>query len=302
MSEITQAEQYLLDQIRQGDSQAWTQVVERYQGRLVMFAISKLPQKADADDIVQDTFLAFLKGLNDFRGEASLETYLFTILRRKIINTYRSRQSARVCLLQDVIKYPQEDSHGSDPFQTIAAADLTASGYARRDEGRRQSETAFTDVLREMVNGMKNSQNFRDLKIIECILYCQLPNKKIAQLINISDRNIAVIKHRIFKQIQGKISHQAYRPDLESPGMETFISEIWERQRLSCLKRSTIGAFLLQTLDDPWADYARFHLHTLGCNFCQANMVDLQEQTRESENSRLRHRIMESTVGFLHKR
>lgn len=301
MSEISEAEKYLLQQIRGGDSSAWTQLVDRYQGRLVVFAQSKLPQRADAEDIVQDTFLAFLKALTDFRGEASLETYLFTILRRKIINSYRSKKAARVCLLQDVVKSWDEDSHGSDPFQKIAAADMTASGYARQAEGREQLKAVFTQALRELVNGLKDSQNFRDLKIVELIFYCQLANKRIAGIVEVSDRNIAVIKHRTIRQIQDKIARSGCSQDLEGPGLDTLISEIWEKQRLSCLKRSTIGASLLGTLDEAWADYVDFHLNTLGCHFCQANRADLEEQTADEQSRQLRQRIMESTVGFLNK-
>jgi RNA polymerase sigma-70 factor (ECF subfamily) len=87
MSELTEAERYLLESIRQGDADAWSQLVQRYQGRLLAFAHGRMRRSADAEDLVQETFLAFLKGLAAFRGQANLETYLFTILRRKIIPT-----------------------------------------------------------------------------------------------------------------------------------------------------------------------------------------------------------------------
>jgi hypothetical protein len=44
-----------------------------------------------------------------------------------------------------------------------------------------------------------------------------------------------------------------------------------------------------------------FHLNTLGCHFCRANLEDLKPQAAEEVPPVLRARIMESTVGFLKK-
>ena len=38
MAELTQADRYLLDQIRRGDGEGWSALVARYQGRLLAFA------------------------------------------------------------------------------------------------------------------------------------------------------------------------------------------------------------------------------------------------------------------------
>jgi len=302
MSEITQAEKYLLEQIRRGSAQAWAQLVERYQGRLLAFARSRLPQRADAEDILQDTFLSFLKGLANFRQEASLETYLFTILRRKIINTYRSKASRDTCLLQDLYQSAVgADSTAGDPFAHFAAPDPTASWYVRRDEQHLLQQQALSEALRDLVNGFKKNLNFRDLKIVEMLFYCRLSNKDVADIAGLSDQNIAVIKHRCLKQVRDSIAHRHLSADLSLPDFESLMNTVWQSQRLSCPKRSTIGAYLLKTLEKDWTDYVDFHLHRLGCHFCRAYLEDLKEKTAQKENTTLRRRIMESTVGFLHK-
>jgi hypothetical protein len=71
--------------------------------------------------------------------------------------------------------------------------------------------------------------------------------------------------------------------------------------RLSCPKRSTIGAWLLGTLEAPWAAYVPFHVERLGCRFCQANLEDLRRPARQGEAIQARKRILASTVGFLRK-
>ena len=44
MNEWTEAERYMLDQIRRGSGEAWSQLVERYQGRLTAFARRRVPK------------------------------------------------------------------------------------------------------------------------------------------------------------------------------------------------------------------------------------------------------------------
>src|SRR6266498_4098341 len=100
MAEASEADKYLLDQIAQGNTDAWSQLVNRYHGRLLAFARARLPKSADADDFVQETFLLFLQSFRSFRRDASVETYLFTILRRRMIDHYRVRR-INTCAIQD---------------------------------------------------------------------------------------------------------------------------------------------------------------------------------------------------------
>jgi len=297
MSKLTQADRYLLDQIRQGSAEGWSQLVDRYQGRLLAFARRKLRQQADAEDLTQETFISFLKALPNFREEAALETYLFTILRRKIINAFRGRK-LNACLLQDVLT-GAHDEDAADPAQQIPAPDPTASWYARRDEDRGQQKVVLAAALREIIDRYKKSLNFRDLTTVEMLFYCHLRNKDIGEIAGIGEKRVALIKHRCLNRIREHIAAGGIRFEADPP--DALLSDIWQEQRLSCLKRSTIGAYLLGTLEAPWHDYIAFHLDRLGCRFCQANLEDLKAKTADDGQRNLRHRIMESTVGFLSK-
>src|SRR3954452_18355444 len=131
MAELTEAEPYLLEQTAQGNPDGWAQLVARYQGRLLAFARSRLPRREEAEDLVQDTFIAFLERLPKFRENASVETFLFTILRHKLIDFFRGRQM-RVCFLQEVMQ--GGSSSTSDPdgrAPQMADSTPTASWYVR---------------------------------------------------------------------------------------------------------------------------------------------------------------------------
>jgi hypothetical protein len=78
------------------------------------------------------------------------------------------------------------------------------------------------------------------------------------------------------------------------------VGEIWRRRRLSCLSRSQLGGYVLGTASDSLADYVEFHLRTIGCRFCEANLQDLRDSSRtSSESARRRRKYFESSAGNL---
>ena len=275
MGELTRAEEYLIEQIRAGDSDAWAQMVDRYQGRLLSFASGRLSQRADAEDVVQDTFVAFVRAMDAYRGETGLESYLFSILRRKIIDAYRSGASQKVCLIQDI--YAEDvDRKSSGPLSNIAGSELTGSWYVRRDENKERQLEVLGQALNELVAGYKKSLNFRELLIVELLFYCQLNNRDIAGIVKMDNNAVAVIKHRCLERIRTSIARSNTDLDLAGAGLESVLTDVWEASRPSCPKRSTIGAYMLDTLESGWENFVDMHLNTLGCHFCRANLDDLK--------------------------
>ena len=78
------------------------------------------------------------------------------------------------------------------------------------------------------------------------------------------------------------------------------VGEIWYRARLSCPGRSELAGYVLGTLSPEVAAYLEFHLMTIGCRLCQANLQDLEEHAANSKQSiTRRRRIFESSAGYL---
>jgi hypothetical protein len=117
----------------------------------------------------------------------------------------------------------------------------------------------------------------------------------------LKEKAIALIKHRSLKQIRTRIEASRIPIGPSSEDFENLMTDVWKLQRFSCPKRSTIGAYLLGTLDSKWRQYVDFHINTIGCRFCMANLQDLQDQNVQKQSRRLQTRIMESTAGFLKK-
>lgn len=68
------------------EPQKW---VERYGDQLYNYAISRLKNHETAEEVVQDTFVTAVVSLESFEGKSSEQTWLFSILKRKIIDVFR---------------------------------------------------------------------------------------------------------------------------------------------------------------------------------------------------------------------
>jgi len=81
------------------------------------------------------------------------------------------------------------------------------------------------------------------------------------------------------------------------------VGEIWRRHRLTCLTRSQLGSYLLGTLEQSLVDYIDFHLRTIGCRICAANLHDLESARQSDGETRQRRRkFFESSAGYLRSR
>lgn len=82
---------------------------------------------------------------------------------------------------------------------------------------------------------------------------------------------------------------------------EHTLGAIWTRNRLSCPTREQLGSYLLQVLEPDLHSYLEFHLETIACPTCQANLADLDRLHEEpaEEASGRRRRIFESSAGYL---
>jgi RNA polymerase sigma-70 factor (ECF subfamily) len=76
-----------LDALRAGNERAFRDVVRQFHPSLMRIAMAYSPSRAVAEETVQETWLAVLRGLDSFRGDASFRTWVCRIL----VNTARLR-------------------------------------------------------------------------------------------------------------------------------------------------------------------------------------------------------------------
>jgi RNA polymerase sigma-70 factor, ECF subfamily len=76
-------DEQLVAALRRGDEEAFRELVEEYGPFLLRLAMMHLPSRAVAEEVVQDTWLAVLDGIDRFEGRSSLRTWLASILLNK---------------------------------------------------------------------------------------------------------------------------------------------------------------------------------------------------------------------------
>jgi len=67
--------------------------IDLYSDYLFNYTITRVNDREIAKDLIQDTFVAGLKSMKNFKGEANERTWLISILKRKIIDYYRKINS-----------------------------------------------------------------------------------------------------------------------------------------------------------------------------------------------------------------
>jgi RNA polymerase sigma-70 factor (ECF subfamily) len=70
----------LVERLRAGDEEAFATLVRLYQARLLRLAESIVNSRAVAEEVVQDTWIAVIRGVDRFEGRSSFKTWLFHLL------------------------------------------------------------------------------------------------------------------------------------------------------------------------------------------------------------------------------
>lgn len=165
----------------QVDPEKW---VDRYSDYLFNYTIVRVNDREVTNDLVSETFLAGLKSMKNFKGEASERTWLISILKRKIIDHYR-RINSRKGQAEMKMDFPNEDSDGEWLEERVAdLSDMTAEDQMENQE----LGLAILDCMDQL--NEKQAAIFR-MKTIE-----EIDTETICNEFNISPSNLWVIIHR----------------------------------------------------------------------------------------------------------
>ncbi len=285
------ADHFLVEQIRDGSESAWRQLIERYSGRLTAFARARTAGLADAEDLVQETFVGFLQSVGHYDASRSLETYLFTILRYKLYDLFRQRKVA-------VVSQPADARDWWE--RVVPGTSETPSGAAVQAEAQHQQEQLLGQLLKQLIHDHRDRSTFNDLQVIELIFFGGKRNLDVADLLDMDQKAVAGVKFRAIQKLQKYLAQ--HDPEslacLDETDADITVARVWREQRLTCLKRGTLGSYLLGVLDEPWRSYTQFHLDVVGCPMCLANMADLEDE--EDDRSPIdNERLFASSIGFL---
>lgn len=197
----------LVAALRDRDEAAYLALVERYHASLLRLAQLYVPSRAVAEEVVQETWLGVLKGIDRFEGRSSLKTWLFRILmNRAKTRAEREGRTVPFSALFDAQAEPGEPAVDPSRFLDAAhekwphhwATPPQSWGESAEKEllGREAREH-----LRRAIEGLPPHQreviSLRDIEGWE--------SEEVCNALGISETNQRVLLHRARSKVRGEL-------------------------------------------------------------------------------------------------
>jgi RNA polymerase sigma-70 factor, ECF subfamily len=77
---VVQDDEALIAALRSGDADAFATLIDRHSRAMIRVALAYVPTRAAAEEAVQETWIAVMRGIDAFEGRSSLKTWIFRIL------------------------------------------------------------------------------------------------------------------------------------------------------------------------------------------------------------------------------
>ncbi|HSL29654.1 MAG TPA: sigma-70 family RNA polymerase sigma factor [Anaerolineales bacterium] len=126
----------LLRRCREGDEQAWEQVVENYKRLIYSIPLNFGLNSDDAADVFQLTFASLVEHLERLRPDSNLGAWLATVARRHALHQLRKRKREQLGAGEDIAESEQlqsiVDKDAADRFEQIQTIDQGLNQIARR--------------------------------------------------------------------------------------------------------------------------------------------------------------------------
>ncbi|WP_041450778.1 RNA polymerase sigma factor [Hoyosella subflava] len=106
-----------------GSRREFEEIVRRHGGALFRYARRMLRDVGDAEEAVQDTFVAAWQGLPDWHGRSALRTWLFSIVAHKAADKLRKKRPTPVEeIFDDIDASPLADPEGAARYRDLRTA------------------------------------------------------------------------------------------------------------------------------------------------------------------------------------
>ncbi|OHB66831.1 MAG: RNA polymerase subunit sigma-70 [Planctomycetes bacterium RBG_13_63_9] len=207
MSVPSQSDRLLIHRIRTGDEEAWSELIARFEGRLLAYVQSRLRRRAAAEDVVQEAFIGFLTSLPNYDRRRPLEGYLFSIAAHKLTDFLR--REGRRPTLPLVPEGASRDS-GWEP----SGRARRASSIARSGERRSLEASALTDALGQQIQYWRENAQWEKLMCAELLFVRGWANKEVANRLGISEQKVANCKHEFLAKLRATIRKQRLSEDV----------------------------------------------------------------------------------------
>ena len=172
----------VLSRVLRGDQQAYAEIVKRYQSFVFTIALRYTPNREDAEEIAQDSFVKAYRSLSDFRGDAKFSTWLYTIVTTTCLTFLRKKRL---------------ETHSLDNEKVFEAADSLDSGF-RANQVEQKSKVT-------MVNKAIMLLSPDDAQIITLFYKGEQSLEEIGQIMGLEPNTVKVRLHRARQRLREKM-------------------------------------------------------------------------------------------------
>jgi RNA polymerase sigma-70 factor, ECF subfamily len=177
-------EEEMLASLRLGDADAFSVLVERHHRRLLGLAQSVVTRRELAEEVVQETWLAVIRGLDGFEGRSSLQTWIYRICLNRARTAMGKEYRTAV--------FDAQDSDAESTWFTPGGAWATPVEPWPDAADARLDAAALVPRLREAIFQLPESQRLvvtlRDVEGLSC--------SEVCDVLSISEANERVLLHR----------------------------------------------------------------------------------------------------------
>jgi RNA polymerase sigma-70 factor (ECF subfamily) len=196
----TSADLELVTRLRAGEEQAFETLIAGHHATMLAIARNYVRTGSVAEEVVQDTWLAVLQGLDRFEGRSSLKTWVFAILVHKAKG--RGVREGRTVPFASLAREPGEPAVDADRFQS---ADEPFPGHWRRYPaswgaspdvvaGNRETVRVAMQAIAELPPTQQAVIRMRDLQ--------GLGSDEVCEVLDVTPANQRVLLHRARSRVR----------------------------------------------------------------------------------------------------
>jgi RNA polymerase sigma-70 factor (ECF subfamily) len=208
--ELDAGDSDLVAALRRRDEAVFTQVVTRYHGPMLRLALAHHPSRAVAEEIVQETWLAVVQGIDRFEGRSSFRTWLFRIL----VNRARTRaeREGRTVAFSTLASEAESDDGPAVPAERFVPADhpewaqwaghwmVAPKSWGESPEERlisRETRALIEQAISALPPGQRQVITLRDVE--------GWPSDHVCNVLEISETNQRVLLHRARSRVRAAL-------------------------------------------------------------------------------------------------
>jgi RNA polymerase sigma-70 factor, ECF subfamily len=197
-------EQRLIESLKAGDERAFATLLDEYSSSLLRVAMTYVSSKAVAEEVVQETWLGVIRGIDGFEGRSSLKTWIFRILS----NTASSRGARERRTVPFSSLGPADDDGPSVDADRFFPPDharypdhwaIGPTAWETPEQGLLAGETH--ELILRAIDGLPESQRavvtLRDVE--------GWPAEEVCEALQLSEGNQRVLLHRARTKVRAAL-------------------------------------------------------------------------------------------------